>query len=141
MECMANSDNVIRRDLPPNYVMSPILLRRSRTNPPRHRNTWSVLDRFGASSPFSTLYDPPIPEFAVIKIDIPAGELEKHPKFDGPSITVVIEGKGSVEWNEDGKNLELGTGDVFYAGAGTCINIRADEKKLVLYRAFVEVRE
>jgi len=87
------------------------------------------------------LYDPPIPEFAIIKIDIPAGELEQHPKFDGPSITVVIEGKGSVEWNEDGKNLELGTGDVFYAGAGTCINIRADEKKLVLYRAFVEVRE
>lgn len=141
MECMANSDNVIRagltrklRDVP--NLVATLTYESSKAS--KHLVSPRPL---GASSRFSTLYDPPIPEFAIIKIDIPAGELEQHPKFDGPSITVVIEGKGSVEWNEDGKNLELGTGDVFYAGAGTCINIRADEKKLVLYRAFVEVRE
>jgi len=86
------------------------------------------------------LYDPPIPEFAVIKIDIPAGELERHLKFNGPSITIVIEGKGSVDWDEGETNLKLGTGDVFYVGAGTDINLRADGDRLVLYRAFVEIQ-
>ncbi|KAF5362294.1 hypothetical protein D9756_002049 [Leucocoprinus leucothites] len=142
MECMANSDNVIRAGLTPKLRDVPNLvatLTYESSKASKHMVTPRPL---GANSKFSTLYDPPIPEFAVIKADIPDGELEQHPKFDGPSITIVTEGKGSVHWNEgEGRDLELGVGDVFYVGAGTEIDVRAQEGKLVFYRAFVETQQ
>jgi len=86
------------------------------------------------------LYDPPISEFAVVKIDIPAGERERHLGMDGPSIAVVMEGKGSVVWGgEERLELELGMGDVVYVGAGIGLDMWAGGDGLVLYRAFVEI--
>jgi mannose-6-phosphate isomerase len=142
MECMANSDNVIRAGLTPKLRDVPNLVA-TLTYESSKASKHMVSPRpLGAASRFSTLYDPPIPEFAVIKVEVPAGELEKHPKLDGPSITIVTDGKGSVHWNEgEGLDLELGAGDAFYVGAGTEINIRPQGGKMTLYRAFVEDQE
>lgn len=137
---MANSDNVIRARLTPKLRDVPNLVATLTYESSKASKHFVTPRPLGADSRFSTLYDPPIPEFAVIKIDIPAGELERHLKFNGPSITIVIEGKGSVDWDEGETNLKLGTGDVFYVGAGTDINLRADGDRLVLYRAFVEIQ-
>lgn len=137
---MANSDNVIRAGLTPKLRDVPNLIATLTYESSKASKHLVTPRPLGANSRYSTLYDPPIPEFAVIKVEVPAEELEKHPKLDGPSITIVTEGKGSVHWNE-GEKLELGLGDVFYVGAGTEINISAQGGRLTLYRAFVEDQE
>ncbi|KXN90327.1 Mannose-6-phosphate isomerase [Leucoagaricus sp. SymC.cos] len=139
MECMANSDNVIRAGLTPKLRDVPNLVA-TLTYESSKASKHMVSPRpLGADSKFSTLYDPPIPEFSVIKADILAGEIEKHPKLDGPSIVIVTEGRGSIQWTGgEERDLELGVGEVFYVGAGTEISIRAGGTKCVVYRAFAE---
>jgi mannose-6-phosphate isomerase len=134
---MANSDNVIRAGLTPKlrdvpnlvstltYVASPPSTQVVHTTP------------FQGSSK-STLYDPPIPEFSVAQVKVGKGEDEKHDAVGGPSLTIVTEGKGNVTWGEEGK-LVVGTGDVFFVGAGTSVKyVNESEGEFVLYRAFVE---
>ncbi|KXN90326.1 Mannose-6-phosphate isomerase [Leucoagaricus sp. SymC.cos] len=139
MECMANSDNVIRAGLTPKLRDVPNLVA-TLTYESSKASKHMVSPRpLGADSKFSTLYDPPIPEFSVIKADILAGEIEKHPKLDGPSIVIVTEGRGSIQWTGgEERDLELGVGEVFYVGAGAEISIRAGGTKCVVYRAFAE---
>jgi mannose-6-phosphate isomerase len=142
MECMANSDNVIRAGLTPKLRDVPNLVATLTYESSKASKHMVTPQPLGAGSQFSTLYNPPIPEFAVIKVNIPGHKQEKHSKLDGPSIMIVTEGKGSVQWN-DGEESEmlLEAGFVFYVGAGTEITFRAQGTKLVLYRAFVEDHE
>lgn len=139
MECMANSDNVIRAGLTPKLRDVPNLVATLTYDSSPASKHMVDYRPFGAETRFSTLYDPPIPEFAVIKIELPVSEVEKHPKLEGPSIAIVTEGKGVVHWSEgEERDLQVGVGDVFFIGAGFEINVHAVEGKLVLYRAFVE---
>lgn len=142
MECMANSDNVIRAGLTPKLRDVPNLVATLTYDSSKTSKHMVNPRPFGAEARFSTLYDPPIPEFSVIKVDVPAGQLEKHPRFEGPSIAIVTEGKGIIQWSaNEGRNLEVGVGNVFFVGAGTEISIQAGENKLVIYRAFVEHKQ
>ncbi|TFK78857.1 hypothetical protein K466DRAFT_668312 [Polyporus arcularius HHB13444] len=63
------------------------------------------------------VYDPPIPEFSVVRAAVPAGETEIHPPIDGPSIAIVTSGKGSIAWGSS-DDLQLSEGVVFFIGAG-----------------------
>lgn len=87
------------------------------------------------------LYDPPIEEFSVLLTDLPAGAEEVHEAIDGPSIFLVTEGSGKVSWGAGGGgDAVLGTGLVFFVGAGTEVKFESGEDgALVLYRAFAEV--
>ncbi|OBZ77682.1 hypothetical protein A0H81_02259 [Grifola frondosa] len=63
-----------------------------------------------------------------------------HPAIDGPSIAIVTDGKGGVEWG-DGEGLDISEGDVFFVGAGTEMKMVAKGEangQLVIHRAFVE---
>jgi len=141
IECMANSDNVIRAGLTPKLRDIPNLisgLTYVSAAPERH---YVKPSPFPASSTSveSELYDPPIPEFSVVQVKL-SGEKsdETHPPVDGPSLTVITEGNGVVRWDEDGEqSLDIKQGDVFFVGAGTEIKLSGDG--LVLYRAFVEI--
>lgn len=142
MECMANSDNVIRAGLTPKLRDVPNLVATLTYDSARPSKHMVHPQRFGAETRFSTLFNPPIPEFAVIKTDLSSGETEPHPILEGPSIAIVTEGNGSIHWNDDeGRDLVVGAGDVVFIGAGTEINMRGGEGKLVVYRAFVEDKE
>lgn len=136
MECMANSDNVIRAGLTPKLRDIPNLvsvLTYAAAAPTKH-----VVDpsAFAGSAGASTLYDPPIPEFSVVQVKLGRGQRESHPSVDGPSVAIVTEGGGSVQWGS-GDTLDLGLGDVFFVGAGTEIKFLGGEE-LTVYRAFVE---
>ncbi|KDR75171.1 hypothetical protein GALMADRAFT_249114 [Galerina marginata CBS 339.88] len=144
IECMANSDNVIRAGLTPKLRDVPNLvsgLTYAASDPSKH-----FVDPQPFRSPASeasTLYDPPIPEFSVVQGKL-GGEgktlTEKHPPLGGPSIVIVTEGNAVVRWGEEAQSLNVGLGDVFFVGAATgveFVNESADEQ-LVFYRAFVE---
>jgi len=139
IECMATSDNVIRAGLTPKLRDVPNLisgLTYEASPPSKHVVKSTAFSR--AERRKTTLYDPPIPEFSVLQVKLGGGEEEVHKPLDGPSITVVTEGKGSVLWSPDGR-LGLVAGTVFFAGAGTEIQFSATDSGLVVYRAFVEV--
>ncbi|KAH9919481.1 mannose-6-phosphate isomerase [Epithele typhae] len=139
VECMATSDNVIRAGLTPKLRDVPNLVAGLTYNaapPSKH----VVAPRSFASAARSTLYDPPIPEFSVVRTVLPAGEAEAHPSVAGPSIAIVTEGTGTVVWGgRDGMNVS--EGDVFFVGAGQEIRLSAGgQGQLVVHRAFVEAK-
>ncbi|KAK7460918.1 Mannose-6-phosphate isomerase [Stygiomarasmius scandens] len=141
IECMANSDNVIRAGLTPKLRDIPNLisgLTYVSAAPERH---YVKPSPFPASSTSvkSELYDPPIPEFSVVQVKLSGEKLdETHPPVDGPSLTVVTEGNGIVRWDENGgQSLDIKQGDVFFVGADTEVKLSGDG--LILYRAFVEI--
>ncbi|KAL4265911.1 Mannose-6-phosphate isomerase [Pleurotus pulmonarius] len=134
MECMANSDNVIRAGLTPKLRDIPNLvsgLTYEAASPERH---FVEPTPFGSSSA-STLYDPPVPEFSVVQLALGGGKSESHRAFGGPSIAIATEGNGSVRW--DGGKEDIKAGDVIFIGAGTEVNFDAVQD-LVVYRAFAE---
>lgn len=88
---------------------------------------------------FTTLYDPPIPEFSVLLTDVPASKSASHRPLEGPSIFIVTSGSGSLSFGgRDDKQEIKSEGEVWFVGAGTSIRYTAGSNGLVLYRAFVE---
>ncbi|KAI9064743.1 mannose-6-phosphate isomerase [Trametes sanguinea] len=104
VECMATSDNVIRAGLTPKLRDVPNLVA-GLTYTAAHASKHLVSPCPFAPAPaaetgsHSTLYDPPIPEFAVVRTALPAGARETHPPVDGPSIAIVTDGAGPSRWN------------------------------------------
>lgn len=136
IECMANSDNVIRAGLTPKlrdipnlvntltYVAAPASHHVVKVQP--FQNTLT-----------STLYDPPISEFSVVSVILATSQTEAHGALDGPSIAIIAGGEGKLEWG--GESLDITRGEVVFIGAGTAINISAtgNGEQLKIYRAFV----
>lgn len=134
IECMANSDNVIRAGLTPKLRDIPNLVA-GLTYVPADASRHQVQPTPFSSS-VSTLYDPPIPEFSVVQVKLGAGATESHRAVEGPSLAVITEGEGVVSWRD--ASLNVGTGVVIFIGAGTEVSFATDSG-IVLYRALVEV--
>ena len=65
------------------------------------------------------------------------GQAERHRAIDGPSIAIVVGGKGKIQWDND--FLDMVRGEVVFIGAGSAIDLVATgEDTLEIYRAFVE---
>jgi mannose-6-phosphate isomerase len=132
---MATSDNVIRAGLTSKLRDVPNLVANLTYNAgdPVHHSV-----RPESFAPHTALYDPPIPEFAVLEVNLPPGERTVHRALQGPSVAIVTSGKGMAGWA--GKTLELKEGEVFFVGAGTETELVATEGDFAVYRAFVELR-
>ncbi|GJE92480.1 mannose-6-phosphate isomerase [Phanerochaete sordida] len=141
VECMATSDNVIRAGLTPKLRDVPNLvggLTYEAAAPAKHLVQPRSFATPRPAAPHTTLYDPPIPEFAVLRVVLAVGEDETHAPIDGPSVAIVTEGKGAVQWAAD-KSVTVAEGEVFFVGAGTELKLASSEgRNLVVYRAFVE---
>lgn len=142
---MANSDNVIRAGLTPKLRDIPNLVSNLTytASPPSKHVVQAKQQQSSSTHPsssFSTLYDPPIPEFSVTQVKLPSGQKEYHDAIRGPSVAIVTEGKGRVNWGSDSEGFGIGVGDVFFVGAGIRVDFEASGVgELVIYRAFVEV--
>ena len=133
---MATSDNVLRAGLTPKIRDVPNLI----SSLTYHANAPSahvvIPTPFPRGSGRTKLYNPPIPEFAVLLTRVPSGEQETHDELEGPSLLIVTQGKGKVTCGAC-KPVVAKEGSVLFAGAGTKLTFEADDE-LVLYRAFVE---
>ncbi|KAF8174214.1 mannose-6-phosphate isomerase [Pholiota molesta] len=140
IECMANSDNVIRAGLTPKLRDIPVLVA-GLTYTAAEPSTHVVRPKSFYSASPSLLYDPPIPEFSVLRVKLYQRGTESHARRRGPSLAIVTEGEGDVSWMEAGEEkVGLGVGDVVFIGAGTDVKFtNTGEEQFVLYRAFVEV--
>lgn len=135
MECMAASDNVIRAGLTPKLRDIPNLVS-SLTYEAADAGRHEVKAAPFESCPHTRLYDPPIPEFSVLEIELGSGSEEVHRGIEGPSVAIVTGGSCKIKWL--GGELEATTGEVFFVGAGTEVRIIGKEEKTEVYRAFVE---
>ncbi|KAL5504195.1 PMI1 [Sanghuangporus vaninii] len=149
VETMATSDNVIRAGLTPKLRDVPNLISTlTYTSSEASKHTITP-QPFGApADPFadvkaeSLVYDPPIPEFAVVRVEVDKNGSIKHEGLNGPSIFIVTKGRGRVTWEgegEGGTGEELSEGRVFFVGARTPVTFSATES-LQVHRAFVEPR-
>jgi mannose-6-phosphate isomerase len=135
IECMANSDNVIRAGLTPKLRDVPNLVSGLTYEPApwsKHRVTETPWPE--PSSP-SKLYNPPIPEFSVIEVKATSSQSVSHPRVAGPSLVVVTEGTGTVSWGGKNESIDAGLGTVLFVAADTEVAFNGN---LVAYRAFVE---
>lgn len=157
IECMANSDNVIRagltpklRDipnllagltytsgLPSQHVVQPVPFR-----PPTIHHA-PAEPQFTPVVVRTLLYDPPAPEFSVLYAVVPPGSTETHRALGGPSVAIALAGCGIVRWAEAG-TLNVSVGHVIFLGQGIEVRFEAEatvedgKQDLVLCRAFVE---
>jgi mannose-6-phosphate isomerase len=175
VECMANSDNVIRAGLTPKLRDVPNLIANLTYNaggceahtvePVVYDSIATVVDGSDTyKHKYTVLYDPPIPEFSILKT-----ELETHSRrrtyraIDGPSVCIVTEGTGEVRWAKDGKGvswledgqavwdadssgaqnkMSVRRGDVFFIGADWDVEIcMTGFHPMVTFRAFTTANE
>lgn len=138
IECMANSDNVIRAGLTPKLRDIPNLVNTlTYVAAPASHHVVKPLPFSDSST--STLYDPPISEFSVVNTTLTSGQTEAHRTIHGPSIAIIASGEGKIQWSDG--SMDVVRGEVVFVGANTAINIfsTGEDEKLGIYRAFVEV--
>lgn len=138
VECMARSDNVLNTGFCPCADRSdPSLFVSSLTFTPRTEEQ-VLLDPIKSPKGVNGKteeYAPPFNEFNVLSTRLAAWEKEAHTAIDGPSLMVVLEGKGRVE--AEGKVVEVKEGDVFFVRCGVGLEFETDIGMLV-YRAYAE---
>jgi len=135
VETMATSDNVLRAGLTPKVRDVPNLVGSLtyRSSPGSKHHV--VPESF---APNTQLYDPPIPEFSVLRMTLGEGETEEHQPLGGPSLGIVTRGTGSIKW--EGDEMVIREGTVFFVGAGAGVVFRTGEggEGIEVYRAYVE---
>ena len=105
IECMANSDNVVRAGLTPKFkdVETLVDILTYETDPIK------IMDRSGQTQ--FTRYDIPIPDFCISSQKLHANQHLDFQKNDGLKIFLVIDGRLRIKW--DGDKLELFSGQSF----------------------------
>jgi mannose-6-phosphate isomerase len=137
IECMANSDNVIRAGLTPKLRDIPNLVD-TLTYVAAPASRHAVKPQPFQDTLTSTLYDPPVSEFSVVSVTLAPSHTEAHRALHGPSIAIVTSGEGKLQWGAD--SLDITRGEVVFIGAGIAIKFSAtgSGEELKIYRAFVE---
>ena len=134
VECMAASDNVVRAGLTPKYKdISTLTSMLTYNSAPADEQKMKPLKYKNCQ--YSTLYDPPIEEFSVVRTELKMAE-EKMEAVEGPSLIIVTSGNGKLSSQEG--VFDLKEGSVWFIGAGDEI-ILESEGEMVTHRAFVEV--
>ncbi|KAF9425855.1 Mannose-6-phosphate isomerase [Podila epigama] len=136
VECMAESDNVVRSGLTPKFkdveVLTEMLTYHTLTSEDQILS--GVLC---TPTGHSLLYDPPIEEFSVMLTRLNhASERERLRGAEGPSIVLVTNGRGILkserQHDSDPEVVEvaLETGNVFFVGANTPFSVEATSEEV-----------
>lgn len=136
IECMANSDNVIRAGLTPKLKDIPNLVNGLTYKTAKVDQHMIKPELFHFT--YTTIYDPPTPDFTVLEVDIPQNDMSVHEALNGPSIVIVTGGSGSVSWDEN-YPVQLLAGSVVFIGANIKVSFTSKAQGMIVYRAFVAV--
>lgn len=154
IECMASSDNVVRAGFTPKfkdvnnltkmltYSYAPIS--EQKMDPKDYSHVRFNAPAYSSNSS-SLLYDPPIPEFAVVRTALNRKEAKAtFDPIEGPSIILCTKGKGTISVGPKEEAIEEGY--VFFVGATAEIVIKSDTgdeegEGLVTFKAFCELED
>lgn len=134
IECMACSDNVVRAGLTPKFkdvdTLCEMLDYSCHT---KEENIFFCHQ--DPSDPFLTIYDPPVLDFSVARIQIPSScPLYKFKALNGPGIAIVISGSGIID--RTSFPVAVRRGAVVFIPANTSFDFRSDGVQTEIYRAY-----
>jgi len=142
IECMATSDNVVRAGLTPKFKDTDTLIKMLTYE---SKNITKQL-MFGTpipNRPYSRLYDPPIPEFAVISINITQCNVsEVVGGTKGPGILLITNASNNACMvKEDSTTLSLCKGLIYFIPPNVTFTILSGTTSgtFQAYFAFCEV--
>lgn len=156
IECMASSDNVVRAGFTPKfkdvdtltsmltYSYAPIS--EQKMDPVDYPYVTLNSTAYSSNST-STLYDPPIPEFAVVRTALnKKGAKATFEGIQGPSIVLCTKGKGTISVGPKKETIEEGY--VYFVGATAEVVLESGVdasgdvgEGLVTFKAFCELKE
>ncbi|KAG8440299.1 hypothetical protein GDO86_006166 [Hymenochirus boettgeri] len=136
VECMACSDNTVRAGLTPKFIDVQTLCEMlTYTSAPASSKLFTPIPISG--DPYALLYNPPVPDFAVIKIEVPAlvSQYEMS-ALDSASILLVVRGQATSHGSYG--DLLLTPGSVLFIAADESLTLSIDNSAsadLLLFRA------
>ncbi|XP_053573331.1 mannose-6-phosphate isomerase [Bombina bombina] len=134
MECMACSDNTVRAGLTPKFIDVQTLCEMLTYIPaPASSKLFTPVPISG--DPYALLYNPPIPDFSVIKIEVPSTVSKYHVEpVDSASILLCVRGQATS--CDSHENLNLHPGTVLFISANEKLTLVMDApNSLLLFRA------
>lgn len=133
LECMACSDNVVRAGLTPKLkdVHTLVNMLTYKTSPP-NINEGQAVDKY------TVRYEPPVKDFCVEMIHVPAGEMYELTDIPSPSVILTMDGEASLK--QDGVcSLDVSYGSAAFCSANTKAMVIAGPGGVRLTRAFTNV--
>ncbi|MCJ1374483.1 Mannose-6-phosphate isomerase [Loxospora ochrophaea] len=148
IECMASSDNVVRAGFTPKYQDIPTLtsmltysyapISEQKMQPVDYPYVTLNATAYSSASS-STLYDPPIEEFSVVRTELKrSGAKATFEPIDGPSIFICTSGQGRISVGP--KVEQVKQGYVFFVGATAEAVLESDGDDFTTFKAFCELR-
>ena len=132
VECMARSDNTIRAGLTPKFIDVDTLCGMLDYNCVKEKDDVKFVPHIENEN--SMLYDPPVPDFSVAKIDLMDSSVALVVRKTA-SILIVTEGEGTCQL-EHGLEKKLSAGTVLFLAGGQKINVKKSTDSLVAYQGF-----
>lgn len=130
IECMACSDNVVRAGLTNKFIDVETLMEMLDYN---SYSPESLQFYPEAENENSCVWVPPVEEFAVVQIKVPAGTTCNTRIRNSPSLLIVIAGVGI---GTDTEPLALRPGVSLFLKSSRQLTIQAKDKELEIYQAF-----
>ncbi|XP_066523841.1 mannose-6-phosphate isomerase isoform X2 [Hoplias malabaricus] len=136
IECMACSDNTVRAGLTPKYIDVNTLCEMLSYSPaPASAKIFpSVQD---PSDPCVYLYDPPVPDFTVLRIQIPPSVKQYTvSSLDCAGILLVVQGEANASSAAAYADITLRRGSVLFISANECVTLQVTSSNgMTMFRA------
>ncbi|OMJ08636.1 Mannose-6-phosphate isomerase [Smittium culicis] len=144
VECMASSDNVVRAGLTPKYrdvdvLVDMLTYQYGPGNDKLTKETQFISN--GSPSTYSSLYNPPIEEFSVLKTDLPSPNLSENVNLNGgPAIAIIVDGSGSISVTGSNEYIPATKGNVFFIPNNVQFSFASNSSSnLLAYTAFCKI--
>ncbi|XP_012785138.2 mannose-6-phosphate isomerase [Ochotona princeps] len=136
VECMACSDNTVRAGLTPKFIDVPTLCQMLSYSPSPSRDRLFAPTR-SQEDPYLSIYDPPVPDFTVMKMEVPGSVLEyKVLPLDSASILLMVQGTVMAITPTAPAAIALQRGGVLFIGANESVSLQLTAPKdLLMFRA------
>ena len=135
LECMACSDNVVRAGLTPKMKDVDTLVKML-----TYKTTLPEVTQGNQVDPYCTLYVPPVKDFAIEVIDVPAGGSYCIQDVRSPSVILTLEGSGQLEQNKGVEIMNVSFGKAAFMSANTtALAVADDDCGLKIVRALSNV--
>ncbi|MGH0150178.1 UNVERIFIED_CONTAM: hypothetical protein FKN15_022376 [Acipenser sinensis] len=136
IECMACSDNTVRAGLTPKYIdVNTLCEMLSYTPAPASSKIFPVSR--DPCDPFLFMYDPPVPDFTVMKIQVPASVKQYTVSpIDSASILLVVQGEATSASTAGLSEMSIKSGSVLFISASESVSVHITSPTgMLLFRA------
>ncbi|KAF7484457.1 Hypothetical predicted protein [Marmota monax] len=136
VECMACSDNTVRAGLTPKFIDVPTLCEMLSYTPTPSKDRL-FLPTQSQEDPYLFIYDPPVPDFTIMKMEVPGSVSEyKVLALDSASILLMVEGTVTASTPTAQAAISLQRGGVLFIGANESVSLKLTvPKDLLMFRA------